>query len=122
MNIDLNGVLDNAADDVEDIKHYNYSNVICGTELELRKRYEPDDNNLKFYNLALAGNLKDRLLILTKNWNKELEVSAAFLAGFSLEVGINRAYTLLEETGSIDSILNKVSDSKKSSNCKRGRQ
>jgi hypothetical protein len=32
MNIDLNGVLDNAADDVEDIKHYNYSNVICGTE------------------------------------------------------------------------------------------
>jgi heme oxygenase len=44
------------------------------------------------------------------------------LAGFTLEVGINRAYKLLEETGSIDSILNKVSDSKKFSNCKRGRQ
>jgi hypothetical protein len=64
----------------------------------------------------LAGDLKNKVQKLSNNLNREFGILPSALVGIALEVGINRAHALVEESGSIDAVLQKIADGKTPSN------
>jgi hypothetical protein len=96
--------------------HFNHAEIRCGKEYEFRKRYEPHGNDLQGYHLSLAGDLKNKVQKLSNNLNREFGILPSALVGIALEVGINRAHALVEESGSIDAVLQKIADGRTPSN------
>lgn len=83
-------------------KHYSYSNTLIANEYEFHKRYEDTDNNIKYFNMLTAGKLKNDILTVSKKWEKVFNVPAVYVTEVAIEVGINRAYELLEKDGNLD--------------------